>query len=255
MLELAELQTQFAAALEYPETSGVDAWVRANRISADRRIAVYRNNSRISQTEALAGIYPAVKQLVGENFFEHMADEYKGQYPSTSGDLREYGAALACFLASFEPVARLPYLPDVASLEWAWHECFHAAATEAVNAKALEALSTVTGGDTRLSLIPASRLIASSYPVADIWAFALDPERHQQKLNLDALDEARLLIARLEDHVNVMALTPEQFFWLGCIASGETLAASVEHTLASHPNFDLATSLATFVGLEVLIIA
>ena len=255
MTKLAELQAQFTAALLGSETSVTGSWVRTNGIDPERRIAIYRNNSRIAQTEALAGIYPAVRQLVGENFFECMAEEYREHYPSTSGDLRNYGAALARFLESFEPAASLPYLPDVAHLEWAWHQCFHAAAAEPANTAALTALGTVIEGETRLSLIPASRLLTSLYPVADIWAFALDPHRHQQKLDLDALDEAQLLIARAREHVDVMALTAEQFFWLACIASGQTLAAAFERTMTSYPDFDFATSLATFVELDVLMIA
>lgn len=249
---LAELQARFADALQDPEKTGIDAWVQANGIAAHRRIAVYRNNSRISQTEALAGIYSAVRQLVGEEFFEHMAEYYGAQHPSTSGDLREYGSSFARFLSGFEPVAQLAYLPDVARLEWAWHECFHAGNAQSADAAMLNMLATGARNHASLSLIPASRLLASAYPVASIWEFALDPERQQQRLDLDVLDEARLLIARPKDCVNVMELTPAQFFWLDRISAGVTLMDLFAQTMEHYPDFDFAENLATFVGLGVL---
>ena len=252
MLELADIQVRFSAALQDREADGLDEWVQAKDLAADRRVSVYRNNSRIAQTEALAGIYPAVQQLVGEAFFERLAERYRAQYPSTSGDLRDYGAGLARFLSTFEPVAELPYLPDVAHLEWAWHECFHAAAAEPVEPSDLTALATEHGDHAGLSLIPAARLLASPYPVGDIWAFALDPERQQEGLNLDGLNEAYLLVARSDEQVEVMQLTPGQFFWLESIARGDNLADAFEQTLARHPDFDLATGLAVFVRLGVL---
>lgn len=252
MFGLAELQARFVTALQDAEVDGIDTWVNASGISASRRVAVYRNNSRISQTEALAGIYAAVQQLVGQDFFEQLAIHYNRQHPSTSGDLREYGRALATFLSSFEPVDHLHYLPDVARLEWAWHECFHAAAAAPVSASYLTALAARTDGEARLSLIPASRLLTSPYPIADIWSFALDPERQQQGLNLDALDEARLLITRPEVQVHVMELTTPQFFCLERIAGGEPLGIAFEQTLLSYPEFNLAAELASFVRLGVL---
>lgn len=255
MRELDELQARFAnALLDDLEAGGINSWVCENGVPAERRIAVYRNNSRISQAEALAGIYPAIQQLVGETFFEHMADDYGVQYPSTSGDLREYGGKLTNFLSSYEPVTHLSYLPDVACLEWAWHECFHAAAARHTDATALTALADETGEDIYLALIPASRLVLSPYPVASIWEFALNPEMQQQKLDLNELGESRLLMSRPEENVNVMELTPEQFFWLDLIGAGVTLTSLLEQTLERYPDFDFATNLATFVGLGILMI-
>lgn len=252
MLKLAELQARFCAALLDPDAERCGEWVRTNGIAAGRRLAVYRNNSRIAHTEALAGIYPAVRQLVGEAFFETMAERYEPSHPSTSGDLREYGAALARFLSTFEPVAQLPYLADVARLEWAWHECFHAATASPMTPSDLIALGSALQGNTRLALIPAARLLASAYPVADIWAFALDPQRHQRGLDLDALGEARLLISRREERVDVMELAPSQFFWLDRLARHDGLAAAFEQTALRYPEFDFTAELATFVRLGVL---
>ncbi len=52
---------------------------------------------------------------------------YASTYPSRSGDLNDFGGEFGDFLAGWPPAAQLPYLPDVARLEWAVERVFHAA--------------------------------------------------------------------------------------------------------------------------------
>ena len=112
-ISLPELQAAFAAALEDEDAGELDTLVRANGLAPGQRVAVYRNNTRLTQLEALAGIYPAVQRLLGEEFFAHMADLFAAMFPSRSGDLRRFGGELAEFLEGFPPTASLAYLPGV----------------------------------------------------------------------------------------------------------------------------------------------
>ncbi|AOU98047.1 hypothetical protein BI364_08800 [Acidihalobacter yilgarnensis] len=250
MNTLAELQTAFAVALEHPEQ--VDAVrLRHEGIAAPRRIGLYRNNTRITQTEALAGIYPAVQKLVGEDFFAAFAEHYRTRYPSRSGDLRDFGGTLAECIAEFDPAAGLPYLPDVARLEWDWHLCFHAEEVEALDVSGLARLAEDVDSEPALALIPAAKLLHSPYPAADIWAFALEPEPRQGTLDLDALAPAYLLIARPTDEVLVLSLAPADYHWLAHVAAGESLSTALEATLEIHPDFDLAERLPSLVSLGV----
>ena len=52
-------------------------------------------------------------------FFGEAARQYIVGHPSLSGDLNDYGGEFAQFLAAYPHAADLPYLPDVARLEWA----------------------------------------------------------------------------------------------------------------------------------------
>ena len=51
----------------------------------------------------------------------HVEDE-----PPRSAVLMRYGASFPAFVAHFPPAASVPYLADMASLEWAWHVAYHA---------------------------------------------------------------------------------------------------------------------------------
>jgi hypothetical protein len=113
-----------------------------------------------------------VKRLVGAPFFHAAVDAFVRAHPSTSGDLNVYGDAFASFLEGYAPAAELPYLPDVARLEWAIDESSrapdHDRAPEAVLA-ALSAAPPDRLPTLRLALAPSCRLVASNFPIYRIW--------------------------------------------------------------------------------------
>src|SRR5258708_2939398 len=122
-------------------------------------IAVYRRNVQSNLHDALAAAYPAVRRLVGEGFFREAARRYSREHPSRSADLHEYGAQLARFLASYPHASTLPYLADVARLEWACHECLHAADAGSLDYAALGRGAAERHGGIRFVLHPAVRLV------------------------------------------------------------------------------------------------
>src|SRR6185436_9928463 len=77
--------------------------------------------------DALAAVYPVVQRLLGQGFFEYACDAFIRRHPPRSGNLHDFGAEFAEFLAGFEAASTLTYLPDTARLEWSWHVAFHAA--------------------------------------------------------------------------------------------------------------------------------
>jgi hypothetical protein len=111
-----------------------------------------------------------VRQLVGDEFFGGLAHEYAAHYPSSSGDLNQYGTQFAPFLGQFAPARALPYLGDMAALEWACHRAHYAADAPHVGNNSLGHFS----GATTLALTlfawhPAVSVLSSAYPIAAIW--------------------------------------------------------------------------------------
>src|SRR5206468_8947753 len=76
---------------------------------------------------ALGATYRVVRDLTGVPFFNTAVDAFVLVRPSTGGDLNVYGDAFASFLATYPHAARLPYLADVARLEWSMDEAHRAA--------------------------------------------------------------------------------------------------------------------------------
>ena len=92
-------------------------------------IAPYRHSIRRNYRNALGATYRVVKRLVGEPFFNAAVDAYVAAHPSGCADLNVYGDRFDRFLADYPPARTLPYLPDVARLEWAIDRVHNAAET------------------------------------------------------------------------------------------------------------------------------
>lgn len=163
-------QTDLARALLDPAAE-VPAALRdgADR-PAGRRFSVYRNNVAASLSDALEVAFPAVRAQVGAEFFRAMAGAYLRAHPPSSPLMMFYGAEMPGFLASFPPVARYPWLPDLARLELALRESYHAADADPLPPGAVAGLAPETLAATRLRVAPAIRLVRSDHPVHGLWA-------------------------------------------------------------------------------------
>lgn len=148
--------------------SGLTSW---NRTDCERRFAVYRNNVVTSLIDVLAGNFPVVQQLVGEAFFRAMGREFVTVNPPTTPIMALYGEHLADFIAAFPPAASVPYLADMAQLEYAIQTSRHSADSQPISADRLASLVedqealTHTG----VKLAPAVQVLSSNFAIASLW--------------------------------------------------------------------------------------
>ncbi len=240
MPSLLELQTGMAAAV-FGESPAVARHVRAGRFPADRLLQIYRNNSFASLTGALADLYPVVEKLVGHGFFQYCADRYIRRFPSQSGNLHDFGGRFAEFLADFPAAADLPYLPDVARLEWAWHEAFHAADHAALPLARLASVPPARYGQLLFKLHPSARLLASDFPILRIWQANQDNAPALQ-IRLDEGGD-RLLVLRRDLEIEVHRLAPGEHQLLAVLARGGDFALACEQSLEAEPGLDLGQTL------------
>ena len=191
MITLEELQERFYGAVfagspDKVAVSKIRKYINNTEgLSSIDHFNIYRNSITASLNRALGEIYPVCKQLVGNNFFNAMGKEYMRKTPSRSADLANYGEDFSDFIIGFEHAADLPYLPDVARLEWAWHRAFHAADETGLNITALAAVSENDKDHIIFHLPVSANLIASEYPVHHIWKVNQDDYEGDQTVNLD----------------------------------------------------------------------
>ena len=248
---LRDLQTDFAAAL-FDERPDMVARVRAGRFPAAQHLQVYRNNVVESLTGALRAVYPVVEKLVGDGFFRYAVHEYLGTHRPRSGNLHDFGDAFANFLAGFAPAAGLPYLPDVARLEWAWHLSFHAADAPAFDLARLGAVPAERHETLRFVLHPSARLQASDFPIVRI--FEINQEGYDGDTSVDLGEGGvRALVIRRELTVYVEALASGEAELLAALAAQQPLVAAVQAALAVQPDFDLTATLADHLQRGTLV--
>jgi hypothetical protein len=248
---LRDLQTEFAAAL-IDEHPNLDVRVRAGRFPAAQHFQVYRNNLVESLTGALRAVYPVVEKLVGDGFFRYTAHEYLGKHRPRSGNLHDFGDAFAGFLAGFEPAAELPYLPDVAQLEWAWHRAFHAADALVFDLARLGAVPADQHEKLRFVLHPSAQLLASAFPIVRI--FEINQEEYNGDVSVDFnAGGARVLVIRRELTVFVEPLAAGEAELLTALAKKQTLGDAVQAALIAQPDFDLTATLADHLRRGTLV--
>jgi len=111
---LADLQHSFCRALL---TGTAPALAFApGRVPAAAALEVHRNTVIGALVGALRLSYPSVDRLVGEEFFDHAAAAFVEVHPPTVARLTGYGEDFAVFVQNLAP--SLPYLRDVARLDW-----------------------------------------------------------------------------------------------------------------------------------------
>ena len=127
---LLEIQRAMRRSLVQGDSTAVSAMLAA-QISPDR-LDIYRNTFLLTLTRALRLCFPVVQKLVGEEFFEGAAQIFVAEHPPRSAWLDQYGSAFPDFLHAFSPAESVPYLSDVARLEWAVSGALHAPDQEAL---------------------------------------------------------------------------------------------------------------------------
>lgn len=162
-------QSDLAAALLDPAAMVPPGLVDPCGRPAAGRFGVYRNNVASSLIRALEAAFPTVRKLVGDEFHAAMAGVFLRSHPPRSPMLMLYGAALPGWLETFPPVAHLAYLPDVARLDQAMRESYHAADSAPLPEAEFQRLLAADIGGVRLTLAPSLRLVRSHWPIVSIW--------------------------------------------------------------------------------------
>jgi len=252
MLSLHDTQARVAAALLRGEgVADAAALLRDGvGIAGERRLHVYRNNVVASLGAALAAVYPVTMRLVGVAFFRALARAYVVRHPSSSANLHAFGGCLPGFIAAQPALATLPYLADVAALEWAMHEVYHEADEERLDVKALARVQVDAQPRVRLHLQLATRFVASPFPVLAIWRAHRDAADDDDVAPVSLADGGvSILVARSDFEVELRVLAAGEDRFLRALAQGLPLAAAVPTALAVDPAFDFAATLARHVAL------
>jgi hypothetical protein len=229
---LLETQRAMRASLLDGEDGAVAAML-AEHLGADR-LNIYRNTFITGVTKALRLTYPAIHRLVGADFFEGAAGLFIAQHPPRAAYLDHYGAEFPEFLRDFEPAAALPYLADVARLEWAVSRAIHAADTAPLDLSRLAALSPQDRGRVCFVPHPSVALLYADYPVDAIWRGVLDADDAALAgVDLDA-GAVRLLVERRDTGVNVSGVDVSRLDEAACcFAAALCDGWSVEEALAA----------------------
>jgi hypothetical protein len=226
MPRLSDLQRDFARALRSsaPVTRNLD--IAAGALTPARRIAVYRNHHRISLAAALAANFPTIVRIIGAEPFQVMAMKFSAKNVPQDPRMAGYGEAFPEFLAGEKRLAALPYISDLARLDWAFNRAERAEDAPIFGPEKLEAL--LESGLAELTLVPhpSASLLASPYPLVRIRALAEAPDNATDGVSLDE-GGVELAVWRRDGGVNCATLNGPTALFLKNLAGGMALGEAI----------------------------
>lgn len=237
MPSLAELQDGFARALRDPGSPPPQGLRDAAPGGSSRRFDVYRNNMMVSLVEALQSTFPAVRRLVGEDYFSAAARAYVQREPPDSPVLLCYGRTFGDFLDALPSASGVPYLGDVARLEWARIKALHAADAEPASIDALAGIDEERVESITFTLHPGLSVIRSHWPVVSLWNACMHPGSSDE-VDMGAPEDA--VVVRPALKVGVHVPPPGGGEFLAALQEGATLGAAARRAMDSDEAFDLA---------------
>jgi hypothetical protein len=248
MEEKLDFAAYFAGGLLNPHREIPECVSDPRGKSAERRYNIYRNNVIVSLIDALAAIFPATLRITGPEFFRAMARFHIRATPPSSPLLFEYGHDFPAFIERYEYARDMPWLADVARLERAWLDAYHAADEPPLAKEALSQVPPELLGCLRFRRHPAARLVCSNYPVVDIF----NANRSDAAVGKIAAATAQsALITRPAFDVELRGLPKDAEVFLSRLLEGGSLEVAAASAFEVSSEFDLASTISMMIEAGV----
>lgn len=206
-------------------------------------LRVHRNTVLAAISNALRMSYVAVERLVGEEFFDRMGVAYARAAPPSVPQLDDYGAGFAAYIDGFPGTEGLPYLSELARLDW--------------QLSALGRLRCEAKGGVRLLLEGGVQLHFAAPLLTLVARFAVDQLR--AAILAEDLDTLRAIslepaqhhhvLWRTEAGVNVRSVSAPSARFIDAALTGAGAAAAL---LAAAEGDERAEDVAAILAREIL---
>jgi hypothetical protein len=239
-------QAAFVRALLDPDLPPPDA-LSTRHAGSVRLFDVHRNNVIGGLVDALCDRFPVCLRLVGDEFFRAMTQTYVRSSLPRTPILYTYGEDFADFVASFEPASGLPYLPDVARLEYAAGRAYHAVDAAPLSLAAFRSLPSHRLATATVLLHPSAHVVRSAYPIVSIWRQNAS-DNPPDTVVLDHGEDALIVRPRFE--VEIRVLPPGGATFVEILMRGGAFGEAARYVLRQVKDFNLTGCLTTLLACE-----
>ncbi len=207
-------------------------------LTAVERIGIYARMYLSRMHDALAEDYKATAHVLGDSNFMRLVRSYLAHHPSRHYSLNTVGTSLPRFIEGAAWVPRRGLVRDLARLEAAMVDVFHAEPAPLLDMRRIGAIDPVTWTRARLRPIPAFALLELGHDANSIVTAVREgrrpppPRRHR----------CFVVVWRRDDIVWRMAVEEPMFATLDALARGLTVGHAVRAAAACwrHDPSDLA---------------
>lgn len=224
---LKRLQTNFSAAIFSGQRALMaESVIQQGELSAEQRVGIYRNSVHGILWQYLASLYPVCNQLVGEKFFEGFSDLFIDQHPPDTPFLADYGNGFAAFIREHEAFAKIRWINQIAELEWARHQAWHATNQTVSDFSLLATLTEEQQLALQFQLPHSMQLLHSPYAIHQVW-LAHQPEDYAGKTPLEDIQlqqDDYVLVWRKERQLRQIQIDKQQWQFLSTVRQNKSLA-------------------------------
>jgi putative DNA-binding protein len=215
------------------------------------RLRVYAGGYPVRVQEALAETYPAVAHLVGDGAFAGLVRRFAAAVPLHSYNLNDAGRELPQFLRRDRLTADLPFLPDLAELEWHVARAFHAHEQAPLDPAAVAGWGLDEWQHAVMRFQPWVALVTSDWPIRELWECRETPV---EAIDIDLRGRGdRVLVRRAGYAVACESLEEHEADVLSALRAGETLGTALA-ALAERENgaADVSSWFARWMALHMI---
>lgn len=134
-----------------------------------KRLAAYDGNYQLGLQAWLKKTYIQVVQLVGEDFFAKLAHDFSDQQPLSNHNLHDYGRYFPNFIAEQNVMEDLPYLADVAQVDWYISQAYYSQNRNTFDVARFSQLDEAEQQHISFILADDLHIMASDFPLYEIW--------------------------------------------------------------------------------------
>ena len=171
MSDLEKLQAAFRVSLHNRQMADeLAGQITSDDIAPASRMQVYQNNYRATLVDLILQVFPIASAFVGEDFLRAAAGHFLDEEPPVSAALENYGASFPDFLSHYSHADDVPYLADIAAMEWAVYELQHIKTlADYIAADEEMDIETISISGAEIICNPDLRIIQSDYPLLQLW--------------------------------------------------------------------------------------
>ena len=234
MPTLLELQRAMSASVLHGNDGDASAFILEHGMPQEERLGIYRNTSMGGMATALRLAFVAVGHVLGTEFFDAASCMFAAQAPPRSAWLDQYGAGFPDFLAQLPQAASVPYVSDLARLEWGVNLALHATDARSLDVTDLAGLAEADLAQLVLVPHPAVQLLRCKFPADRIWHAVLERDGAAMA-SIDLSDGPNwLLIQRTAKGIDLLRLTEPQWHAATALFMGQRLGVVMAE--ASQPD-------------------
>jgi Putative DNA-binding domain len=227
--------------------------IRSNRgLGGDERIDIYANAYFYRLLECLKEEYPATLTVTGSNDFASLTRDYLVWRPPSEPSIFYAGCYLADFLRNHSP-SKYPFLAELARLERATLESFHAPDVSILSDEAMRAIPAEQWPTIELRCHPGVEILRGEWRVSEVLSAIERGEKWAEPVR----ETNEIIVWRRGISVHYRILEVAETAALALVKKGASFAALSEVIATANPSSDpvalIGQLLACWLADEILV--